>query len=94
MQAATVSEDKRDTSNMGRPRLVEGTDTKPVTFRVPEPVHTASMDLPYGQRARVLRLFFEAYMQLDPSDRPHLEDADIMRAALSKAVKMSRALDH
>jgi len=91
--AATVSEDKRDTSNMGRPRLVEGQDTKPVAVRVPESFHEELSALPRGEIAKAVRIFMYAYMDTPEEDRWRLRDPAVLKAAMQAAVQLSKSLD-
>lgn len=93
MQAATVSE-QQDTSNMGRPRLAEGTESKPITFKVPAPLREESDGLARGERSEALRAFLSAYMNLPEAERWRARDPDILAAALQAAVKISESLDH
>ena len=89
-----MSDDQRDTSNMGRPRLVEDQDTVPIRFLAPESLRNASNDLARGQRSKALRTFLEAYLALDPDKRWHLHDPVVLRAALESAAAVAAALDN
>jgi len=92
MQALAVSEE-HNTTGVGRPRLVENEDTKPVTIRIPESLYEKVQDLPRGDLPKAVRAFIYAYLDVPEGERWRAKDPDLMRAAVAKVVKMSRALD-
>ena len=85
--------EERDTSNMGRPRLVEGQDTKPVTIRIPESLHREVRELARGELPEAVRAFIYAYMATPEAERWRVRDPEILGAAVSAAVNLSKSFD-